>query len=404
MVMCDWPFRQWGRLRYSERPMATVEADHEKLARHGLRYVSPGEPGYTRIRTGETFDYVDRFGRPLRPAELERVKALVIPPAWEEVWICGDEFGHIQATGVDAAGRKQYRYAARWRAMADGEKFEQMIRFARSLPLLRRYVRRGIARPDLDWDRMLCTAVRILDRAPLRVGFEEYMEENSTHGLATMLRSHVEVEGIDTIKLEFVGKASKPQITPIIDPLVVETYLRLREEDDSGTRLLSFREGDTFYDFKANDINGYLEAVLGERFTAKTFRTWHATKLSSRLLAAQTLPESERAQKRIKNRVVKETADKLGNTPAVCRSSYIDPRVFTRWENDQMGGLRQTMEEMGMALTRRVMSDRAQNQFENAVIEMLEGVGQPTLVDDLTGQVRLAVGAGRRDRELVSVS
>lgn len=369
--------------------MATPEPDPKELRRiqqHGLRYVRPGEPGYSRIRRGKGFVYVDEQGRPLTQWEDERVRAIVIPPAWESVWICPDDNGHILATGVDVAGRKQYRYHQEWRRLQDESKFDSMLDFARALPELRDRVQRGLRRPDLDWDRMLAAAIRILDRAMIRVGFEEYLE-NETHGLVTLLRSHVEIDGW-TIRLDFVGKASKRQLIEITDRQLVFTFRRLFDEDYTGTRLLAYREGDLFYDFKATDVNEHLEHLTGQRFTAKSFRTWHATMHAAvKLAVSGPPPEVDRARKRIITQVVKETSELLGNTPAVCRASYIDPRVFDRWEQQEMGGVKRAI--AAIADPGR-MSDADRNQLEAAVVAMLEGE------DMLAALTRKASGAARR--------
>jgi DNA topoisomerase-1 len=278
--------------------------------------------------------YVDEDGtRVTEPEVLERIAELVIPPAWEDVWICPFPMGHIQATGMDARGRKQYRYHDKWRERRDQEKFDSMVGFARSLPLMRKRVGRQLARDGMDRDRVLAAAVRLLDRGFFRVGGEDYAVENDTYGLATMHKSHVTL-GDDVILFDYPAKSGKRRVQNVVDPDVHDIVATLKRRRGGSPELLAYKEGGRWVDVKSADIRAYVKQVTGGDFTAKDFRTWNATVLAAVALAV-TGPAATRtktARKRAVARAVKEVAHYLGNTPAVCRASYIDPRVFDRFD------------------------------------------------------------------------
>jgi DNA topoisomerase-1 len=301
-----------------------------------LRRVDCSSPGIRRRRRGRGFEYVDQDGTRIEdPDVLERIGELVIPPAWEDVWICPFPMGHIQATGIDARGRKQYIYHRRWRERRDQEKFDAMVRFARCLPKLRRRVRRDLARDELDQRRVLACAVRLLDRGFFRIGGEDYAESNDSYGLATMRQEHVTLSEPDIIRFEYPSKSGQQRVQSIVDPEVFEIVQTLKRRRGGGDELLAHKLGRRWVDVRSEDINGYIKASAGDDFSAKAFRTWNATVLAAVALAVSgpAALGSKTARKRAVTRAVKEVAHYLGNTPAVCRASYIDPRVFDRFDS-----------------------------------------------------------------------
>jgi DNA topoisomerase IB len=263
------------------------------------------------------------------PDVLSRIRALGIPPAWRDVWICSDPLGHLQATGTDAAGRKQYLYHAEWRRRRDREKFEDMVAFAHALPRLRERVQADLAEGDApDRRRILATAVRLLDRGFFRIGTEEYSERNETYGLATMRKDHVTIEG-DVMVFDYPAKHGKQRVQAVVDPEVSDLLCSLKRRRSGGDELLAYKVGRRWHDIRSADINAYLKEATGGDFSAKDFRTWSATVLAAMALAVSgEVAATPTGRKRAISRAVKEVAHYLGNTPAVCRASYIDPRVF----------------------------------------------------------------------------
>ncbi len=314
-----------------------------------LKRVDCSGPGIRRRRRGRGFEYLDDDGRRItEPSLLARIQELAIPPAWDDVWICPYPMGHIQATGVDAAGRKQYRYHDLWRERRDQEKFESMLGFARALPGLRDRVEADLVLEDMPRDRVMACATRLLDRGFFRIGSEDYAEENDTYGLATMHKRHVTVDG-DVVTFDYESKGGKRRILSIGDPAVAEVVATLKRRRGGGDELLAYRRGRRWVDVKSADINDYLKEVTGGDFTAKDFRTWNATVLAAVALAVSgAAAASKTARKRAISRAVKEVAHYLGNTPAVCRASYIDPRVFDRYEGGlTIGGALAELAEAG---------------------------------------------------------
>jgi DNA topoisomerase IB len=299
-----------------------------------LRRVDCSGPGIERRRRGRGFEYLDSSGKRVEdPETIERIAALAIPPAWTDVWVCEHPMGHIQATGVDARGRKQYLYHERWRRRRDQEKFDEMVDFARALPRMRRRVAKDLASDWLSREQVLACAVRLLDRGFFRVGGEDYAVENETYGLATMRKDHVRVGG-DTITFDYPAKSGQRRVQSIVDPEVHDVVAALRRRRGGEDELLAYKEGTRWRDIKSADVNAYVKQVAGGDFSAKDFRTWNATVLAAVALAVsgETATASKTARKRAKSRAVKEVARYLGNTPAVCRASYIDPRVFDRFD------------------------------------------------------------------------
>ena len=290
---------------------------------------------------GRGFEYLDPDGgRVDDPEVLERIAELVIPPAWREVWVCMDPLGHLQATGVDAAGRKQYLYHERWRAHRDRRKFDSMIAFGAALPRLRRRVARDLQLPSgerqvavgqLTERRVLALAVRLLDLGFFRIGSEDYAERNESYGLTTMLREHVTVEEREVI-FDFPAKSGQRRVQAIADPeaLVMVGALKRRR---TGSQLLAYRASDGWRDLTAEEVNAYLKQCSGGEFTAKDFRTWNATVLAAVALASAEEVRGKAAHEREVKQAIKTVAAYLGNTPAVCRASYVDPRVIDRFQD-----------------------------------------------------------------------
>ncbi len=300
-----------------------------------LRRVDCSGPGITRRGRGRGFEYLDDDGERIEDEHtVERIRELVIPPAWQEVWICPDPGGHIQATGLDARRRKQYLYHQQWREHRDREKFDEMLDFARALPRLRARVAADLVGTDeLKRDRVLACAVRLLDRGFFRVGGEEYAAENESFGLATMRKEHVRVDG-PIITFDYPAKSGRRLVRSFGDREVCEIMLRLKRRRGGGEELLAYKRGRRWLDLRSEDINGYVKQAAGGGYSAKDFRTWNATVLAATALAVSgsMASASPAARKRVKTRAVKEVSRYLGNTPAVARASYIDPRVFDRYD------------------------------------------------------------------------
>ncbi len=300
-----------------------------------LRRADCSGPGIRRKRRGRGFVYVDDEGERVdEPEALERIAALAIPPAWQDVWICPHPNGHLQATGTDAAGRKQYRYHDGWRTRRDGEKFEDMVRFARALPKLRRRIELDLGeRATLDRACVLAAAVRLLERGFFRIGSEEYALENESYGLATMRKEHVTIEDDGVMVFDYPAKSGQRRHQGMLDPRLCEIVGALKRRRGGGPELLAYKEGRRWYDVRSEDINAYIKEATGGDFSAKDFRTWNATALAAVALAVSGASAGTKtARKRAVNRAIKEVAGYLGNTPAVCRASYIDPRVFDAFD------------------------------------------------------------------------
>jgi DNA topoisomerase I len=299
-----------------------------------LRRADCSGPGIVRRRRGRGFEFLDEDGRRIDdPDVLARIAELAIPPAWHDVWVCPYPMGHLQATGVDARGRKQYLYHPEWRARRDQQKFDSMIDFARAPPAMRRWVAKHLTDPGLTRRRVLACAVRMLDRGFFRVGGEDYKAENETYGLATMHTSHVRLaDGMLTF--DYPAKSGRRRVQSIVDPAVYDIVGQLKRRRGDH-ELLAYRDGRDWRDIKSSDITAYVKEVTRGDFSAKDFRTWNATVLAAVALAVsgEAATMSKTARKRAKTRAVKEVSHYLGNTPAVCRASYIDPRVFDRFDS-----------------------------------------------------------------------
>jgi DNA topoisomerase-1 len=333
-----------------------------------LRRADSSGPGLARRGRGRGFEYLDEAGKRLTdPAVLERIRALVIPPAWTDVWICPHPNGHIQAVGTDAAGRRQYLYHADWRSRRDREKFEEMERFAEALPHLREVAARDLRRRGLVRPRVLACAVRLLDRGFFRIGTEDYADANGTFGLATMRRSHVTLGDGHLVRFDYPAKGGKRRVQSVVDRdvfKVVEALMRRR----SGSELLAYKSGRRWMDVTSDDINAYIKEVSEDDFSAKDFRTWNATVLAAVALAVSGGARgSNSGRTRAISRAVKEVAHHLGNTPAVCRASYIDPRVFDRFRDGlTIGGALERLGDVTFG------EPATQGAIEEAVLDLLE--------------------------------
>jgi DNA topoisomerase I len=296
------------------------------LARANLRYVCDGAPGIRRIAVGKGFRYLRADGGPVRdPATLARIRALAIPPAWTQVWICADARGHIQALGRDARGRKQYRYHARWRAVRDGNKFGRLIEFARTLPRIRRAVERDLGRPGLPRVKVLATIVRLLERTSIRVGCDEYARDNGHFGLTTLQDRHV-VIARGQLRFRFQGKSGKQQVVGLSDARLARIVRRCQEIP--GQRLFQYLDADgRRRSVGSGDVNRYLRQISGCDFTAKDFRTWAATVcVADALLTTEPARSATTSQRQVLA-AIDQAAQRLGNTRTVCRASYVHPAV-----------------------------------------------------------------------------
>jgi len=303
-----------------------------------LRRVRLDHPGWTRRRAGRGFVYLDADGRRIaEPEHLERLETLAIPPAWRDVWICPWPNGHIQAAGLDDAQRRQYLYHLQWQARRSRLKHDHVLDVARRLPAARRRVRADLALDGMPRDKSLALAFRLLDRAYLRVGTEGYTRRHGSFGLATLRRDHVRVLADDdgspgAVHLLFPAKSGQVRDTVVDDETVAGLVRTLLRRRDPSPELLAWRDDDGWHDVTSADVGAYVRDRLGDA-TPKDFRTWHATVLAARGLAdAGPAPRSERARRRVVAAVVKDVAEELGNTPAVARASYVDPRVVDLWE------------------------------------------------------------------------
>ena len=328
-------------------------------------------PGIRRRRHGRGFRYLGPEGTPLRdPEVVARVKALVIPPAWEDVWISAAPDGHIQAVGTDAAGRRQYRYHDRWREQRDREKHDRVLEFGAVLPRVRTVVLDHLDGRMLSRDRVLAAAIRLVDLGFFRPGGDEYAVENGSYGLATILREHVTCRRSGELVFDYIGKSAQHREQAVADERVCAVVRSLKRRRDGGPGLLAYRSGPHWHDVTAADINDYLREVSGDDFTAKDFRTWHATVLAAVGLAvSEQAAGSETARKRAIARVVREVSGYLGNTPAVARASYIDPRVIGFYEE----GITIAPALCGLGQQSEFGELATQGAAEAAVLKLLSG-------------------------------
>jgi DNA topoisomerase IB len=295
--------------------------------------VSVGAPGIRRRRCGRGFSYLGPDAAVIKdPQLLARIRSLVIPPAWQDVWICADPQGHIQAMGTDAAGRRQYRYHDLWREQRDLDKHDRVRQFGAALPAIRETLGRQLDARGLGRERVLAGAIRLVDLGFFRSGGEEYAEQNGTFGLATITKDHVTLTKGQLV-FEYLAKGSQQHEQAVAEEQVCAVVRSLLRRRGGGDQLLVYRSGSRWHDVTAADMNDYLREVSGGDYTAKDFRTWHATVLAAVGLAvSESAAGGETTRRHAIVRVVREVADYLGNTPAVARASYIDPRVIELYE------------------------------------------------------------------------
>ncbi len=319
--------RRKRRRRLPLRPSPLLSAQAA-----GLRYVSDQQPGIRRVRSGRGFRYLSPDGQPIRdPAELRRFRSLAIPPAWTEVWICPSPRGHIQVTGRDAKGRKQYRYHPAWQAVRDETKYGRLIAFGAILPALRARVAADLARPGLPREKVLATIVDLLETSYIRVGNDEYARTNGSYGLTTLESTHVQVEGC-TVRFQFRGKSGKEHAVDVRDRRVARVIRRCQSLP--GQILFQYQDAaGELRSVDSDDVNAYLREAAGEDFTAKDFRTWAGTLLAATTLALAEPPRSDAEAKREVAAAIKEVAARLGNTSAVCRRAYVHPAILQAYQD-----------------------------------------------------------------------
>ncbi|MFN2590582.1 MAG: DNA topoisomerase IB [Actinomycetota bacterium] len=353
-------------------------APPEESAREaGLRYTTDDAPGITRKRSGKGFAYVDPDGRRVRdPETLASIRALAIPPAWTDVWICPNPRGHLQATGRDARGRKQYRYHPKWREVRDANKYDRLVAFGKSLPAIRRRVERDLANPGLPRERVLAAIIRLLESTLIRVGNEEYARENNSYGLTTLLDRHAQVDGAD-IEFRFRGKGGRQHRVSVRDRRLAKIVKD--SQDLPGQQLFQYVDDEgQVQDIGSADVNDYLREISGQEFTAKDFRTWAGTLAAA--LALQELEEfdSEAQAKRNIVRGIERVAERLGNTPAVCRKCYVHPAILEAYTD---GSMIEALRQRAASESKR---SRGLQPEEAAILALL--------------QRRLAAEARRRNR------
>jgi DNA topoisomerase I len=311
-----------------------MSLDVSAAAVPGLVRTDPRSPGITRFKTGEGFRYRDPSGTDVTDAEtLFRIGALAIPPAWTSVWISPDPLGHIQATGVDSRGRTQYRYHQLWREQRDAQKFAHMLRFASALPELRTTTLQDLKRRHLDRDRVVAGAVRLIDLGLFRIGGEKYAELDHHYGATTLEKRHVRVTR-DGLMFDYIAKEGKHRALAITDEAVRPTVRALARSGNGQDALFCWEHDGTWHNLRSHDVSGYIAARAGGHFTAKEFRTWNATVLMALVLTNAGPSPTARTRSKVIAASVRDVADMLGDTPSVTRSSYIDPRLISRYEAD----------------------------------------------------------------------
>ncbi len=328
-----------------------------------LRRTSPDQPGWTRRRSGKGFVYLDEDGVRLADVDADRCRSLVIPPAWEEVWICPVDNGHLQAVGTDDAGRRQYLYHPDWRTQRDNLKHERVLTFGKVLSRAREQILVDLGTEGMTLERACATAVRLLDLGYFRIGNDVYADKHGSFGLTTLRREHVRRQ-TDSLVFAFVGKSGVEHHVTIDDPHAIEALDVMRRRR-GGEQLLAWKDGRSWKDLQSSHVNDYLRATTGEDYSAKDFRTWHATVIAAAALAESEEPgETKASRRRAVTATMKEVAEFLGNTPTLARTSYVDPRVVDAYEEGR------TI----VAATRRKhrTADERQAALERAVLRLLK--------------------------------
>lgn len=300
-----------------------------------LRRSSPSEAGWTRRRSGRGFTYLGTDGAGLAKSDVDRARGLVIPPAWEDVWICPHENGHLQAVGTDQAGRRQYLYHPQWRTRQDAQKFERSHALGKALPTIRRRVRRDLAKSDMSEEKACALAVRLLDVGFFRIGSDSYTDEYGSFGLTTLERSHVHLQS-DVATFEFIGKSGVEHSVVVDDETCLPTIRTLRRRRGGFDEFLAYKDGNRWSRLDAVRVNHYVGDVSGLEVSAKDFRTWHGTVLAAVALAeSEEAGETKASRKRAVKAAMTEVGEQLGNTATVARNSYVDPRIVDNYESGQ---------------------------------------------------------------------
>jgi DNA topoisomerase-1 len=335
----------------------------------GLRYVTDDEPGIRRKKRGKGFTYVDPQGHTVKDGKtLERIRKLAIPPAWTDVWICPRPNGHLQATGRDARGRKQYRYHADWREVRDETKFGRMIAFGEALPKIRERLDRDMSLRGLGREKVLATVVKLLETTLIRVGNKEYAKQNNSFGLTTLRDQHVDVEG-STLRFEFRGKSGKEHSVEVHDRRLARIVKQCR--DVPGQKLFQYLdESGERQSVSSEDVNAYLRETTGEDFSAKDFRTWGGTVLALSALLEVGACESEREASKAVVEAIKHVSGQLGNRPAICRKYYVHPVVIQSFLE---GTLRETLEDAVEGASGEDESSNGLRRLEAQVLRLLKG-------------------------------
>jgi DNA topoisomerase-1 len=332
----------------------------------GLVYTSDRQPGIKRLRHGKRFRYVDAHGRITKIESLNRIRSLAIPPAWTDVWICPNPRGHLQATGRDVRGRKQYRYHAKWREVRDGSKFGRMAEFARALPVIRRRTESDLRRAGLPRDKVLAAVVRLLEKTFIRVGNDEYARDNHSFGLTTMKDGHVKLSG-SKVRFIFRGKSGVEHELTLEDGRLAKIVKQCR--DLPGQELFQYRdEAGRVVDIGSGDVNAYLHEIAGREFTSKDFRTWAGTLLAATLLLECAPCESQTRGKKTIVECIDQVAKRLGNTRAVCRKSYVHPAVLDAYLDGTIAKLK------GHRAARATRAIGQLTESESAVLGLLESL------------------------------
>ena len=351
----------------------------------GLRYVHDDRPGILREPAKDGFRYLDAKGEPVEDeATLKRIKSLAIPPAWTDVWICPQANGHLQATGRDARGRKQYRYHPKWREVRDEVKYERMIKFGKALPQIRKEVDRALSLPGLPREKVLATIVYLLEATMMRIGNDEYARENKSYGLTTLRNRHVRIDGSE-VEFRFRGKSGVYHDVKVHDRRLARIIQRTR--DLPGQDLFQYldEDGET-HTVGSSDVNDYLRTITGEDYTAKDFRTWSGTVLAAMALQEFEAVDSDTQAKKNVVRAIESVAERLGNTPSVCRKCYVHPAVLDAYlDGTMLEGLRARAEESLVEDLKDLQPEEA------AVLAMLERrLAQETAANDLAVKRRAA--------------
>jgi len=357
-----------NRLKAKAKLLPTDPLASAKAA--GLRYVTGQGPGIVRKRRGKGFDYVGPNSKPVRDkTTLERIRSLVIPPAWENVWICPFENGHIQAVGRDARGRKQYRYHARYREVRDETKFGRMLAFGAALPKIRQQVNKDLSLPGLPQRKVVAAIVRLLDETCIRIGNEEYAKANKSFGLTTLRDRHADIRG-DAVHFHFLGKSKQEHDITLRDRRLARIVKRC--QDLPGQELFQYQsDSGEAANVDSADVNEYLKEITQEEFTAKDFRTWHGTGHMAQQLAALGPADSQTEAKRNIVEAVKKTARHLGNRPAACRKYYIHPAVFESYDEQTI------FAAIGNTPVDASASAGKLRPFELAVLRLVKSYGGP---------------------------